>query len=106
MAVYTQEVSTQLTFPNITIYNLLEDGVHYSYKAVPNDGYVMYDTNDEAYEEDPDTGEQIPVIYYRLQAYLPLSYDFNNFSYVAVLRSTVDENYIFGGGDNNNHETV
>lgn len=109
MAVYTVEVATEYSFPNITVYKKLKDGVQYAWRINPNEGYVMYDTRDETTEprEDPETGEiiEVPVTYYYTVASLPLRYDFDNFPWVAVLRSSVDENYIFGL-PNDNHETV
>lgn len=118
MAVYTVEVATEFNFPNITVYKKLEDGVHYAWRINPNEGYVMYDTRDENYEPvidpdtglpqtDPETGEmiEVPVTYYYTVASLPLQYDFANFPWVAVLRSSVDENYIFGLPENE-HEII
>ena len=97
MAEYTREVATDITFPNITIYREYMDGVHSGYEAYPNEGYVMYDTTDENYDFDPDTLEMIPVTYYYTRAGFPATFDFANFTWVAVPRSEVDENYIFGG---------
>lgn len=106
MATYTEELNTGFNFPNINIYNQYRDGVQYGYKVTPHDGYVMYDTTDETVIIDPETCEETPVTYYYTLAGLPMTYNFDNFSWVAVLRSEVDENYIFGGGDNENHETM
>ncbi len=105
MAVYTKEVTTEYTFPNITLYKLLKDGVQYAWEIRPIEGYVMYDTRDENYELDPETQEEIPVTYYYTVAGLPLRYDFANFPWVAVLRNSVDENYIFGLPENE-HEII
>lgn len=104
MAVYTQELDTSFNFPNITVYKKLKDGVHYAYSVKANDGYVMYDTTANNTEIDPETMQEIPVIYYYTEFSCPKNKDFTNFTWVAVLRSSVDENYIFGAGDN--HETV
>ena len=38
---------------------------------------------------------EIPVIHYFTLAGCPLNYNFDNFSWVADLRSEVDENYIY-----------
>ncbi len=89
------------------------------YRVRPQEGYVFYDStaNDTEPKIDPETGEtvidfltglpvEVPVIYYRTVAGLPINYNFNNFPYIAVLRSAVDENYIFGGGGNNDHEIM
>ena len=100
------QLATDLVFPNIKIYRKFnENGNLTGYNVVPDEGYVIYDTNDHFTELDPETMEERPVIYYRTGASLPFNYNFDNFSYEAVLRSEVDENYIFGGGDNN-HEVM
>ena len=118
MAEYTRELNTNYNFPNIDILNILRDGVLSGYEAVPHEGYVMYDTNDNYTEPmiDPETGDmvidpetgrpiEVPIVYYYTLAGFPLRYNFANFSWVAVLRSTVDEDYIYGSGDND-HEVM
>lgn len=110
MAVWTREINTDFNFPNINILNVLKDGVLSNYEAVPQDGYVMYDTTDENYDLQRDENGnivfdengnpiEIPVTYYYTIVGIPKTFNFNNFTWVAVLRSTVDENYIFGGGN-------
>lgn len=98
MAVYTKEIATDMAFPNITVWRILNDGVHCGFEVRPNDGYVMYDTEANNITLDED-GNEIPVTYYYMVLYCPLKYDFDNFTWIAVLRSEVDENYIFGLGD-------
>lgn len=100
MAVYTEEITTEYTFPNITLYKKLRDGEHYAWRIHPNEGYVMYDTTDEKteFQPDPETGEdiEVPVTHYYTVAHLPLKYDFDNFPWVAVPREDVeDEGNIF-----------
>ena len=58
--------------------------------------YVMYDTNDEEIPIYDDFGNIVGYqkSYFTLAGF-PLTYNFDNFSWVAVLRSEVDENYIF-----------
>jgi hypothetical protein len=94
MAVWTKEVATEFNFPNITVYRLLKDGVHNSWRFVSNDGYVLRDTSAQCTEPDPVTLEPVPVTYYYTNVDCPLNYDFDNFTWIAVLRSTVDENCI------------
>lgn len=106
MAVYTESINTNFNFPHIDIYNRYKDGVLSAYKLIPHEGYVVYDTTENNIEIDPETGEEKPVTYYSRMVIFPLNYNFNNFSYVAVLESEVDGNYIFGGGDNNDQETM
>lgn len=107
MATYTYDISTEHNiYPNITVYDRFKDGVLHGWSVRANEGYVMYHANANDVEIDPDTDEEIPVTYYYTESGLPLTYNWNNFDWVAVLRSTVDENYIFGGGDNNDHEIM
>ena len=96
MTNYTQEVATEYTFPNITIYRKLKDGVQYAWSIRTNEGYVMYDTRSNDVELDPETMEEIPVTYYYTESSAPLNFDFDKFPWVAAPREGVDENYIFG----------
>jgi hypothetical protein len=106
MAVWTEELNTSFNFPNINIYNKLRDGELRSYEIRPQDGYVMYNINHNFTEPDPETGEEVPVTYYYVSSTVPLNFDFNSFPWRAVLRSSVEEDYIFGGGGNNDHEIM
>lgn len=105
MATYTYEVATDITLPNMTVYRKYKDGVHSAWRVNTNEGYVMYDTAANNTEIDPETMEEIPVTYYYTILHCPLSWDYRTFTYVAVPRDSVDENYIFGGGDND-HEIM
>ncbi len=106
MAVWTKELNTNYNFPHIDIYNRLGDGVLSGYQAIAHEGYVMYDTTANDTEIDPDTMEERPVTYYYTLRGFPATFNFANFTMVAVPRDSVDENYIFGGGDNNDHEVM
>ena len=111
MAVYTYVVSEEHNiYPNLTVYDRLADGMPAGWRVNANEGYVMYDStaNDVEYETNPETGEdiEIPVTYYYTLAIHPRTFNWNNFSWVAVPRDSVDENYIFGGGNNNDHEVM
>lgn len=97
---------TNFDFPNLTIEERHSNGAFRGYRLTANEGYVFYDSTEENYEPDPNNPMlQIPVTHYYTLAYLPSNYNFDNFPYVAVLRSSVDENYIFGVG-NNDHEVM
>ncbi|MBQ8552301.1 MAG: hypothetical protein IJ428_05770 [Clostridia bacterium] len=96
--VYTYEIATEYNFPNITVYKSFNDGVHNGYRVNSNDGYVMYDKSANNTELDPETMMEVPVIYYYRVMHCPLNYNFANFTWVAVPRDSVDENYIFGAG--------
>ena len=104
MATYTESLNTNYNFPNIDIYNRYKDGVLCAYRAYPKEGYIMYDSNDELTEPkpDPETGDYIrnpetgeiiefPVTNYFTMAGLPLNYNFNSFSWVAVSEDRKDE---------------
>lgn len=106
MAVYTEELNTNYNFPNINVYNRLRDGELTGYEARTVDGYVMYDPTANDMEPDPNTGDLVPVTYYYTLVGFPKTYNFANFSWVAVPRSSVDENYIFGGGNEPEHEVM
>jgi hypothetical protein len=106
MAVYTEELNTNFNYPHIDIFNRLRDGELTGYQARTHEGYVMYDTTANNTEQDPDTFEEIPVTYYYILRGFPKTYNFDNFPWVAVPRDSVNENYIFGGGNDNDHEVM
>ena len=101
--------ATDLNFPNLTLYRRYNDGEHTGYRLNANEGYVFYDSTEETFELklDEETGNlvEVPVTYYYTLAYLTRNYNFDNFPYIAVPRDSVNENYIFGGSDNN-HEIM
>lgn len=97
MTTWTYEIATEYNFPNITIWKQFRNEVLANYRIEPNENYVMYNINNEYYEIDKETGQKIPVTHYFTVCYTPLTYPFNEdaFPWRAVLRSTVDEKYIF-----------
>lgn len=104
---YSYVEATEFNFPNITIFKQVrnEDNVQVAWRANANDGYVFYDPNAGNTEWNEELFEEVPVNYYYREANIPLRFNFDNFPYVAVPESEVDENYIFGVGDNN-HEVM
>ena len=119
MAVWTDVLDTSFNFPNIDIYRRLEDGELSAYIARAQEGYVFYDTTEDNRipQTDPETGElvfdpetgmpiEIPVTYYYTLCLFPKTYNMANFSLVAVPRDSVDENYIFGDVEDNDHEIM
>ena len=104
---YTYRVSEEHNiYPNLTVYDRIWDETeHDGYRVNANEGYVFYDTTANDTEIDPETMEERPVIYYKTVRTFPLRYNWDNFSLVAVPRDSVDENYVFGGNDNN-HEIM
>lgn len=95
---YTFIPDTEHIFPNLTLEKKLRDGELAGYRLTPNEGYVMYRLDANEFEMD-EYGNEYPVTYYYVLAYLPVRTNFDAFNWAAVLRSTVDENYIFGIGD-------
>ena len=90
MAKYIRELNTSYNFDNIDIINVLNDGTLSFYEAVPHEGYVLYDTEGEyPIVIDPETGEESVELQYFTSVAFPLMYNFNNFSWIAVLRSEV-----------------
>lgn len=93
--IFTEEKATNLNFPNITVQTRLRDGEPCAYIAVANDGYVIYDTTAENYEQkSPDTDPE-KVIHYYNKIICPLSYDFNKFPWEAVPIDSASSNHIF-----------
>lgn len=105
MPEYTKELATDIVFPHILVYRQYSDGVHYGYEVLTESGHVMCNPNANDTEFDSETMQEIPVTYYYVSKHLPLNFNFDNFPWVAVPRDSVDENYIFGGGDSD-HETM
>ena len=85
MAVYTYEIATDITFPNMTIYRRFTDGVHSAYRVSANYGYVLLDTSVE-YNTfiDEVTGEYGDPPQYFKTVYCSLRTNFDNFTWVAV----------------------
>ena len=105
MAVWTFPISEEHNiYQNLTVYERRRDGVLSGWKVNPNDGYVLYDTaaNDVEYDEN---GNEFSVTYYYTEVIMPNNTNWDNFSWAAVLRSSVDENYIFGLPDEE-HEVM
>ena len=88
MAEYTRELVTDITLPNIEVYQKLEDGKPYAYYICAKDGYVIYDTSAKDVTTDEDTGEEILVRYYTKDIDCPLSVNFDEFTWVAVRATT------------------
>lgn len=89
MVVYTYEISKEHNiYPNLTVCDRLRDGVPMGYRLTPNKGFVFQDTRENFTELDEETGEEIPVTYYRTLAYLPRDFRFDSFPFVAVPEST------------------
>lgn len=88
------EEAKEFNFPNIKIYDRLVDGVKRGWRANANEGYVFYDPNEIYYEQESPDSEPIEVNHYFTERSFPPNYDMANFSLIAVLRSSVNEEYI------------
>lgn len=104
MANWTYELSTEHNYPGISIYKKLRDGVQASWEVRANEGFVFYNVNANDMEWNEELEQEVPVTYYYTIKGLPLNFNFDNFPWVAVPRDSVDENYIFGVG--NDHEVM
>ena len=87
MAVYTETLATDITFPHIEVYRKYREGEHYGYRIVPEKGYRMYDTTANDTEYDPETGTEVPITHYYHVMHAPLIFDFENFNFLAVQKS-------------------
>ena len=87
------KLSTSKILPNITVEDMLQNGVLIGHRLTANDGFVIYDTaaNDVVPKTNLETGEIIPVpiIYYFKEAVIPIRIPFNNWTWVAVPESEV-----------------
>lgn len=99
METYTYELSIEHSFPNIAVYRKMEDGVLCAWRVETDKGYVMYNPNEPQIGYD-DNDNEIEVYFYYGVKLLTLNFDFSSFPWVAVLRDSVDEKYIFSGGNN------
>ena len=92
---YTYEISKEHSFPKITIYRQMVDGVLCGWRANANDGFVFYDTKANNTDIDPVTGTEIAVKFYYSVRYFPATFDWSAFSLAAEKRDGIDEQYIF-----------
>lgn len=87
------------------------EGVLRAYYIRPVDGYVLHSNTLDEIVVDPETLEETGEVilgYTAGTVSVGYNYDFaaNSREIYAVLRSSVDENYIFGGGDEPEHEVM
>ena len=93
MAEVIYELATDISLENITVHRRYYNGTLSAYRLTANDGYVMYDTQEEIFETD-ENGNEVQVIYYCRQVAIPTSVPIKNWSYVAVLESDVNKDNI------------
>lgn len=101
MADFVYEPTIGVSVPNITVENQFYNGVHIAYRLTANPGYVMYDQTEQNTTLDPDTMEEIPIIYYYRQVTYPIRYapEVWQNRWIAVPENTVPADQIFGGGN-------
>ena len=90
MANWTLEKATEFSFPHLTVFRKLRDGVPTAWLVQANDGYVMYDPNDHSVTVDPETMKEIAYTYYFKEMHCPL--DFNFESFAPVITEEVQSN--------------
>ena len=95
MAVYTKEIVADFNFPNITIWKILANNVLSFYEVKTDSDYVMYNPNANDVEVNPETMEEVSVVYYYVIKVLPQTYNFGAFPWVAVPREGIDNKHIF-----------
>lgn len=96
MSNFVFEIDTEHNiYPNITVYKRYYEGKLSGWRFKVNEGYVFYDTEEDNSYIDPDTNEIVNPIYYYTEADKPRNYNWNNFHYVAVTRSSVPEDMLF-----------
>lgn len=110
MAVWTYEDLNPTFIENTTMQKGYMDGVFKIYSITPNEGYVLHDQLLDFVEIDPENGEPVGEVilgYYDGTRTVGANYDFvaNPREFYAVLRTTVPEDNICGGG-NNDHEIM
>lgn len=111
MAEFTYVPETEIVRPNITIVRQYADGVHVAYHLRPNEGYVMYNPNNDSTVEvfDPESGDFVydedgnivtttQRYYYRF-ASIVANRPENINDWYATLESEVPADSIFGGGN-------
>lgn len=99
---YSYEINTDFNIANITVHNVLNDGVLSSFQVTPNEGYVMYDTTANDMEYDGETETYVPTTYYYRLCYIPPFRPNWVYNWTAVLESEVPADHISG----DNEETI
>ena len=109
MAIITYEDVIPTPIANTTIQKRLADGVHRQYVVAPIDGYVLHDNRGCWTTIDENMGEEVTLhAFYSGNCTTGATYDFvaNPYEFYAVPETEAPADQIFGGGANNNHETM
>lgn len=95
MAVYTYEIATDISLPNITVYRRLKDGELTAYRLTANEEYVMYNTASDFTHIDEEGNEYERIEYYR-QATISKSVPVEDWTWVAVPEADIPADQIYG----------
>ena len=111
MATITYEAIIPPMIENTNMRKMLADGVHITTRIAPVEGYVLHDNGLDYPAIDEETGmpsTEMVLGYKEGEVSVAANYDFvaNPRELYTVLRSSVPENQIFGGGGNNDHEIM
>ena len=93
--IFTEEITTEMNFSNITVHKRYRDGELCAYIASADEGFVMFDTTAENYEQESPESEPVKVNHYYTRVIFPLSTNFEKFSWEAVEKSAINEKYLF-----------
>ena len=85
MAVTYSKSKEHNIYPNMTVYDRIKDGVHMGWKVEPNEGYKLYDKNEDSKVINPITMEEETVITYLSTVMLPGRFNWDNFAYEAII---------------------
>ncbi len=89
---------SQMILPGITVTEKWVDGIFSAYRLTAQEGFVMFDQTAKHTTIDPETGKEIPIIYYYRQTTYPARYSPAVWQdrWMAVAENTVAQNQIFG----------
>ena len=93
--IFTEEKTTEVKFPNITMHKRYRNGELCAYIASADEGYVMYDKTAENYEQESPESEPVRVNHYYSRVIFPLSTNFSDFHWEAVEKSNINEKHLF-----------
>ena len=81
----TYQISTEHNiYPNMTVYDRINDGIVAGWKVEPNENYKLYDKNADSKVINPITMEVETVITYLSMVMIPNRFNWDNFAYEAV----------------------
>ena len=79
------QISTEhKNYPNMTVYDRIKDGTVAGWKVEPNEGYKLYNKDEDSKVIDPITMEERTEITYLSTVMLPSRFNWYNFEYDTV----------------------